>query len=90
MVRGETMESIKKRAETIAEIITLTDTDDRGILFNEICDGLRKRAQFYTSVYFRKAADDYGYPQNSEPDTPNVKVRGCALAQSQRSEAERT
>jgi hypothetical protein len=47
-------------ALVIALAILDTDSDDRGQLFMEIADELRKRDQFYTASLFVMIAKIYG------------------------------
>jgi len=46
----------------IAEIITETETEDRGLLFMEVYKQLNFGTQFYTSKLFKKMALEYGVP----------------------------
>jgi len=69
-------QTLINKAAMIAELIDKTDTDERGILFREIAVLLKGRSQYYTATLIMQMAHEYGHPINSEPDTPNVKVRG--------------
>lgn len=51
------MENVKE----IVKMILDTPTIDRGSLFLEISDGLRSETQGYTSMLFKKIAEEYGY-----------------------------
>jgi len=58
-------EELVKKAETIANLINETDTDDRGILLSHVATMLHRYSQHYTANIFYVAAVDCGLAKNA-------------------------
>ena len=53
------MSNIDEDAENVAQIITRTDTDARGVLFAAVAAALHQRSQFFSESIFAAASKMY-------------------------------